>query len=50
MADVLDERARNKMSAEDKSMKQAYLAVWLVFQTIRDADFFHLAVRVLLYA
>ena len=50
MADVLDERARNKMSTEDKGMKQVYLAVWLVFQIIRDAGFFHLAVCVLLYA
>ena len=38
------------MSAEDKGMKQAYLAVWLVFQITRDADCFHLAVRILLYA
>ena len=38
------------MSAEDKGMKQTYLAVWLVFQITGDADCFHLAVRVLLYA
>lgn len=38
------------MSAEDKGMKQVYLAVWLVSQITQEADFFHLAVCVLHYA
>ena len=43
-------RARNKMSTEDKGIKQVYLAVWLVTQITHKFDFFHLAVCVLVYA
>lgn len=42
MAEVLDQRARNKMSTGDKGIKQVYLAVWLVSQIIRESDFFSL--------